>query len=199
MRIITASNKAHEKFVKDLLKSADEVGYEVEVYDLDEIGINKDDLTGVFKSCSFKPNLILDKLKGFTVWIDDDCIFQDRIDEVEGDYDIGVTMRRKEENNADKHSNYSGWLNAGVIFINDTEASRRFIKLWIDHIPETETKTDQEALSDLVRKGVDGVRIKEFTTDEYNFFYFPEDHTKAKILHIKTDIREKYENIYSHT
>ena len=198
MRIITASNKTHENHLKTLLASADKVGYKIEVFDLDELGIGEDDLTGVFKSCSFKPNLLKD-IKEFTVWVDDDCIFMDRIDEVEGDYDIGVTIRRESERNRDKHSNYSGWLNAGVVFVNNTSAAKRFVKLWIDHIPETETKTDQEALSDLVRKGVDGVRIKQFKTDEYNWFYFPEEPKVAKIIHLKTDVREKYAHLYCNT
>jgi len=118
------------------------------------------------------------------------------------DYDVGVTMRRKEERGATQWPTHYGFLNAGVLFFNHTPAAFRFIDLWEDEIKNTRSQSDQEALNLVILQATDlteynkvfnwnGIRIKIFRCDDYNFFYWPQEPMpETKIVHCKGDKRE---------
>ena len=190
MKIITAYDKNLEWMANNLIKSAK--GHKVKAYELGkDFEVAENDFVDFIKKCTFKP-LLIKKVLGNTrepfAWIDVDCLIVGKLD-IKFNFDLGVTMRRKSERDQDEYSDYSGWINAGVIFINNTLRAKRLVEEWIEEIPNTKTGTDQEALSNLVRRRPE---IKAFTTDEYNFFYFPEEPGNAKILHFKGDTRPYY-------
>ena len=164
--------------------------------------------TGPPKSKStFKPKIILDALQHHVndgthfVWVDADAFCIQPIDDVfKSDFDIAVTMRRAMEDIPSIWpSIYNRYINAGVLFFKNTVETRIFINQWIRMIPLTTTITDQEALNRLLKPHVDfsktgrvydasGIRVLLLTTDEFNFYYFPESpHTTTRILHFKGD------------
>lgn len=166
--------------------------------------IQKDYLT---KSL-FKPDIVkkcLTEYNDFTIYLDGDAILYDRIDEVVNDsYDIGVTLRRPSEMEGDwyeRHFDIVKYVNAGVIFFNPTPATLKFVELWKE---KTEGGgNDQKALNDLVCQEeypkvnsivtINRVRVKYFSCEKYNFYYFNEGLMPGiKILHFKGDVRHYY-------
>ena len=85
-----------------------------------------------------------------------------------------------------------------------------FIDEWIRTIPMTTTVTDQEALNRLILPYMDvsltgrvyhamDIRVLLLTTDEFNFYYFPEPpQPTTRILHFKGDktFSMKWFNMY---
>lgn len=156
----------------------------------------------------FKPDIIrkcLEEHKDFTVYLDGDALLHDRIDEiVSDDYDIGVTLRRPSEIESEWHvenADIVRYVNAGVIFFNPTEATFKFINLWKETTEKV--KNDQKALNQLVCPEkypevnsicpINGVRVKYFSGNQYNFYYFDESLSqKIKILHFKGPVRRFY-------
>jgi len=153
----------------------------------------------------FKPAVIrrgLEDAKQFIAYLDADAFAIRRFDEVNTlDYDVGVTMRRPEERGATHWPTFYGFLNAGVMFFNHTPEAFKFLDLWESELPNSRANSDQEALNLLVLQATDlseynkvfvwnGIRIKVFSCDQYNFFYWPENPKSAtKIVHCKTDRR----------
>lgn len=167
------------------------------------------EIKGGYRSKSlFKPDVVkycLERHKDFTVYLDGDALLYDRIDEVvSADYDIGVTLRRVTEIEDEWHKENMDivkYVNAGVIFFNPTERTLRFIDIWKE--TTIEVKNDQMALNKLVCPEkypdvnsihtINGVRIKFFSGDQYNFYYFDESLSpNMKILHFKGPIRRFY-------
>ena len=165
---------------------------------------------------SFKPKIILDALETFPdekafAWIDSDafCIKQIHWILYRRKFDIAVTMRRTGEHAGTEFPMWDQYINSGVVLINNSPAVRQFVRMWIDLVPETQALSDQEALNIMC----DAPRLKEYdkvyhinsysilnlSTDEYNFYYFPEKpHPYTKVLHFK-GIKEntlKYFNQY---
>jgi hypothetical protein len=152
-----------------------------------------------------KPQLIRRALKDlhqFIAYMDADAFAIRRFDEVNtGDYDVGVTMRRPEERGSTCWPLHYGFINAGVMFFNHTPATFMFIDLWEKEMAHQSTSSDQKGLNSLVLQATDltqydkvfnwnGIRIKVFKCDDYNFYYWPQEPLpKTKILHAKTDRR----------
>lgn len=206
------------------MENASKYGYRTEVYDLGKLGIGEPyniedetfrtkgyftEISGGYRSKSlFKPDIVkhcLEKHREFTVYLDGDALLCDRIDEVAtNDYDIGVTLRRFSEIENEWHKeniDIVKYVNAGVIFFNPTEATSRFVDLWMK--TTVEVKNDQKALNQLVCPDhypetdsihtLNGVRIKYFSGDQYNFYYFDESLSRnIKILHFKGPVRWFY-------
>jgi len=93
------------------------------------------------------------------------------------------------------------YVNAGVIFFNHTESTLTFVDKW--RAKTHEVKNDQKALNLLVCPDVypevnsihemNGVRIKYFSGDQYNYYYFDESLSPSmKILHFKGPVRAYY-------
>lgn len=155
-----------------------------------------------YKSRSlFKPEVVkfcLNKHKDFTVYLDGDAQLIDCIDEIlTNDYDIGVTLRKPSELETEWHKRLfeiAKYVNAGVIFFNPTPATFGFIDEWEKKTHEV--GNDQMALNQLVCPEeypqansiltVNGIRIKFFPCEQYNYWYFDEGLEKnIKILHFK--------------
>lgn len=108
-----------------------------------------------------------------------------RFDEVNMlDYDVGVTMRRKEERGATSRPMVNGFLDAGVLFFNYTPAAFKFLAIWEEEL--VLPVADQEALNAVVLRAtdlteydkvftLDGIRIKVFKCEEYNFSRWPQE------------------------
>jgi len=111
------------------------------------------------------------------VYLDADTVLRQRIDEVIGSYDVGVTIRRRNEIKKNKPR-----VNAGVIFFNPGSRSFAMVERW-QH--ETEIMgNDQAALNNLLDDPT--YTIREFPTDIYNWYYFPDEPPEeAKILHYR--------------
>ncbi len=162
-----------------------------------------------YKSRSlFKPELVelvMNQHSDLVVYLDGDAQLVGCLDEIAGaDYDVGVTVRPKWETESEWHKQHFEivkYLNAGVIFFNPTEAARQFVVRW--KLVTAEVGNDQMSLnrlacpehhpSDYAVEIIDGVRIKYFPCERYNFYFFgdiyPHD---AKILHFKGNVRNYY-------
>lgn len=185
---VVAGDSNFRRYTKTAKFSCEKFGYEVLVYDLGGLGHGKKFITPVSEQANRKipgkPLILLDALDSiepddFLVWLDSDATLLDRIDEVtDGDYDIGVTFRKNS-------------INAGVVFIRNTDSARIFLKLWSERV----RKSDQEALNSLcpvfeeeLNKTVirNETKIKVFPCKIYNNFFFNKPQEDAKILHYKS-------------
>jgi len=221
MKIIIAADGRFREMVEFADSQAKKFGYETLVYDLGGLGIGeefsvaKEELTEEndephIVMAPFKPRLIRHALRAhddFLVWIDADAFIIKPIDEaITNDYDIGVTMRRKEERGGSHFPDISGYLNSGVIFLNNTIATKRFVEEWNEITQRLDPQSDQYGINELVRQVTDlteynkvfvredGLRIKVFECDEYNYYYLKENvSNKAKILHFKGQYRKRYD------
>jgi hypothetical protein len=162
-----------------------------------------------YKSKSlFKPELVklvMDRYNDTVVYLDGDAQLVGCIDEIVGDdYDIGVTLRPKWETESEWHKQHFEivkYVNAGVIFFNPTEEALRFVDKWTHRTAEV--GNDQMALNSLSCtdhypdpfsvETIDGIRVKYFPCEQYNFYYFGELYERnAKILHFKGNVRNFY-------
>ena len=197
--VITAANEKFKELAKMTIKSAEDLGYETVAYDLGNLGFGKpfegrvfDQVGGKIPS---KPSIILDALNcvndnDFVVWLDADAILWSRIDEIVGDYDIGVTVRKP------KTTENGFPINAGVVFVKKTPHALNFVHEWIK---ECVTATsDQAVLNGLCRVTSEDVNntvlwkdtnIRVFPCDVYNNFYFKKSQLHAKITHYKSKLR----------
>lgn len=171
-------------------------------------GSYKEIKKGYHTKSLFKPDIVkycLNKHKDSMVYMDGDALLCDRIDEiVNDDYDVGVTLRRTSEMEHEwhkQHSEIAGYANAGVIFFNPTKAAFEFIDLWRRTTQEVEN--DQKALTKLLSSyknpqinkvvNVNGVRVKYFPGDKYNYYYFNDSLSpNIKIMHFKGCVRKYY-------
>ena len=134
------------------------------------------------------PQLIRKSLelhRQFIVYMDANAFAIRRFDEVNTlDYDVGVTMRRKEERGATSRPMMNGFLDSGVLFFNYTPAELDFLTIWESELALT--LSDQEALNAVVLRAtdlteydkvftLDGIRIKVFKCEEYNFSRWPQE------------------------
>jgi len=236
--ILTAGNSRFKKMIKTSIKQSKKLGYTPSVYDLGGLGFGKPfgvenalfhekgyywNVKGVIgrKTRGFhKMSIIKDFLENnseFTVYLDGDAILVDKIDEVKGDYDIGLTVRPQEEVEEVRRACggtkdiLDGYINAGVIFFNYTEGALRFIDIWEKEAQRL--RNDQKGLNSLLKNffpleankfiNLEGVKIRTFDTRTYNCYYFDvsksllpfsksEYAKKAKILHFKSDMRFFY-------
>jgi hypothetical protein len=162
-----------------------------------------------YKSKSlFKPEMVKKSIidnKELTVYLDGDATLNSDIDDiVSDDYDIGVTLRKKSEMEGEWYENHKDivmFVNAGVIFFNPTDATYIFLDKWSELTDEV--GNDQMALNQLVCPKTlpkaysvitqNGVRIKFFPGEVYNYYYFDESfHKNVKIMHFKGPVRKYY-------
>jgi nucleotide-diphospho-sugar transferase len=198
VEFLLAANHRLKTVAQRCVRSLDDLDYRRTVFDLGGLGFGESfpvedptfqaegyyptHFTKWHSRAMHKPRLILNflpKVKDFLVYLDADTFVRRPIGEIEGDYDVGVTVRRLYE----QRQAVLGRVNAGVVFLNRTAAAFKFVERWV---AETEKAgNDQVALNKLVDRG--GLRIRLFPTDIYNWYYFPDVPTPdAKILHFKT-------------
>lgn len=198
-----AADKNFENYISHLIKKINHLNYTILIYDLG--GLNKGEKFDAqisltpYKTIPSKPDLILKALceipkDDFLIWLDADTLIFDNVDEIIGEYDIGVTVRKKKSKKIQE-----AWINAGVIFAKHTAASINFIESWKrlteycggDQWALNEIcNLDNSNLNELVER--ESAAIKKFPCEIYNNFYFNQDQSMAKILHYKGDVRYKY-------
>ena len=195
------------------------------VYDLGQLGIgekyvvedesfqkrgyySKESLKGYKSKSLFKPDIVqacVEKYDDLVAYLDGDALLCDSIDEIDTeDYDVGVTLRKKEETESEwnqKHFEVVKYVNAGVIFFRPTQTTKDFIKIW-----KTTTENvgnDQMALNQLTCPNfypepysihvINRVRVKFFPCEKYNFYYFNSGYKEnIKIMHFKGPVRRYY-------
>ncbi len=207
------------------IKKAKQFGYTPVVYDLHSLGMGekftvkdksfvtkgyyeKEVQKGYRSKSLFKPEIVkkcLDDYNDFTVYLDGDAQLCASIDEVVGDdYDIGVTLRDSREFERKIYNRYSDilkYINAGVIFFNNTPSAKRFVDNW--QKATERVGNDQMALNQLACTTeypeaysihvIDGIRIKYFPGNQYNYYYFKKGLVgNIKIMHFKGGSRIFY-------
>lgn len=203
IKILIAGDSNFSNFVTHAIQHAEKYEYSTLIYDLGNLGYGTEfngkvsDIT--HQRIPSKPDLILDGLSkinkdDFLVWLDADTLLFDNIDEIVDDYDIGVTVRKKKSKRPQE-----SFINAGVLFVKNTDQSVRFIENWKKKTAElggdqwalnTYCNLENNRLNEITI--VEGAKIKKFPCKIYNNFYFKEDQSQAKILHYKSDVRSFY-------
>lgn len=203
IKVVIAGDKNFEAYVKKGKETTEALGYEVLVYDLGGLGYGTPFMgrfsDAVNAKIPCKPHIILDALNyvepgEFLVWLDADALIDDRIDEIEEDYDIGVTVRQP------KAVENIMPINAGIVFVKKTDSAKKFLKEWIDLCDND--VSDQPPLNKLasvvcddIGKTVDrnGTKVRVFPCAIYNNFYFAKkDKPGIKIKHYKSKLRYLY-------
>ena len=189
--------KPYTKMAEKLNQSAKDNGYECTIYPAtkEEVGAVK--LFGkLYIKCAGRPMFVkevLDKTKDDLVWMDLDCVIQKPLGEVLNDCDVAVTLRRIEDRTSQFMEKFK-FINSGVMFFKNNDKSRKFCDLWLENIGKDEC--DQDGINNILLKyskletygeiiDVEGIKVKILPCEEYNFFYFPEDSSKARVLHYK--------------
>lgn len=205
--IYNAPERDYEAMVKNLKTSADLMGYDLKIYNVAEDPMRRyKDRNSYDVTCYFKPRIIQQALRevGDILWIDSDCLFQGRVDELLQDCDVAVTLRRF--NPTKIRSIEDGYINAGVMAFRNNERVHAFIEQWIENTKSS--RWDQDAMnklllrySDLTKHGIEnigGIKVNIVSCDIYNYFYFDDNIQQheafAKILHVKGSLRDKHYN-----
>ncbi|GEM_PF-5310279 len=207
--VYDAPGRQYRKMAENLRKSAEIQGYAVILKELNDDPMDLVRSAHDYRvNCFFKPHVILEALNALNedvVWVDGDCLIRERFDEILVNCDVAVTLRRFRPNTI--RDVYDGYINAGVMAFRNCDATKRFIECWISEQPHG--RADQDALNrvllnytDMNQYGeivnIDGCLVKVVPCDIYNFFFFPEDHSKAKILHVKGSLRpDHYDRLAS--
>ncbi|RLB67386.1 MAG: hypothetical protein DRH08_03780 [Deltaproteobacteria bacterium] len=218
-------NFSFKNVIQRTIIKAEELGYKAVVYDLNNLGIGehyeiKDDyyLTNGYHQNEVKPGYksrslfkaeivkkCMNDHNDLIVYLDGDAQLCGDLNEIEtDDYDIGVTLRDKIELSYLWHKKYfdvAGYVNAGVIFFNNTPACNNFVEEW--RRKTQSLGNDQMALNYLVCPSnypekysvteKNGVRIKFFPVSKFNYYSFNYRYFgNAKILHFKSSVRNFY-------
>ena len=203
IKVVIAGDKNFEAYVKKGTDTTKSLGYEVLVYDLGGLGYGTpfegrvSDAVNAKIPC--KPHIILDALDSindneYLVWLDADALIVEKIDEIQEDYDIAVTVRQPKavENTLP--------INAGIVFIRKTPQALKFINEWISL--SDQDISDQPPLNKLASVVCadigstvvrNDVKIKVYPCAVYNNFYFAKkDRPGIKIKHYKSKLRHLY-------
>lgn len=203
IKIITAADANFKEMIEVTVRSCESIGYDTLIYDLGGLGygntFNAKVSDKIGAKISSKPSIILDALDkidadNYVAWLDADTIIWNRIDEITNlDFDIGVTVRRPKTQENDQP------INAGVIFIKNSQEAHEFVKRWEMHC--NKSHSDQVELNKIcnvtsedIGKTIfkNNIKIHVFPCDIYNNFYFKKPQLHAKITHYKTKHRFRW-------
>ncbi len=209
LTVVIAGDAKFSAEVSCASAAAQRFGYEVLTYDLGGLGwgipweTDPQDLQpspgGSFPPCLFKPTILRDAIyrADHLVYTDADAVIVDALD-IEGDYDVGVTIRHTKEIAAYRSDPRVGKINAGVLFLQNGPQTREFLQHWSD--ATVRVGGDQLALNSFLSPHIQragdevepgGLRVKVFDSADYNETRgAPTD--RAKILHFKGGQREKF-------
>lgn len=165
IRIITGADKKYSLLADTLEKEALSFGYEVKMFDYGGYKGEKAPVLfpqtheiDVYKAkIPSKPDIVLKGLKGNSIYLDCDCRILKKLD-VKFDFDLAFTVREPKYQDGKilghKFPHITGYLNAGVIFLKESDKVRDFLKYWKEELPFTETGSDQEALTNILRRHI---------------------------------------------
>jgi hypothetical protein len=230
---------SYKEVISRTTECARRFGYETTVYDLGGLGVGREFDVGnqQFKERGhfdfvtpdflgkgpFKPKLLMESMREnpiFTVWLDGDALLVEPIDEVVGDYDLGVTIRHPFETKGpwwERNAAGIGYINTGVVFINPSPEMNTFLAEW-SRLSFEGGGSDQWGMNRMLSlseapdawstREINGVRVKFFPAEIYNFFYFdvleaplsdrPAAMPKPKVLHFKGGSRHHYQTWVQH-
>jgi hypothetical protein len=201
--VLIAGDHRFRPYVANARRTTEALGYTTMVFDLGDLGFGEPFEGRVsdvpLHTIPCKPRLIRKALErvpanDYVIWLDADAIMQARIDEICQNYDLGVTMRTKIGNDP-----RVGAINAGIVFVRNTAATRRFLDVWAAKSDLLDG--DQSALNALIpleKEDRDqcvmrqGMKVQVFPCAVYNFFDFKNDTSGAKIIHYKSKHRDRY-------
>ncbi len=202
--------------LNNLKESGQRLGHEVFIAELPSRDCWLAKYEELFLSLCWKYKLLfmieqIKSTKDDLLWVDGDCLIAKKIDfnEVMQGCDIGVTLRDIKDRNGNNDAIKDGYINSGVIFIRNNEASRKFLEGCRKHLMLA--LYDQEAFnahllkfSEMTEHGqvfnAGGAMVKLLDCREFNNFYFDETFLSAKIQHFKSKIgRDKYKELYGVT
>lgn len=200
MKIVIIADDNFKEMADGAKRTAESFGYDVIIYKPEELteklnnGLTIGDITYTPKS-QWKPYMlrkIFDEINEDFVYMDADTLIIHSIEEAFNEkFDVGLTAKRGYERNLDDFGHISGWVNAGVIFVRNTDGAKRFLDYWVKEMPNTDSGSDQEALTTLFKDPPKGILVHKFKTDEYNYYYFDEPiPNKTKILHFKGNYKK---------
>lgn len=228
MIIVSLADKNYKERLLHSMLQSQRFGYSTIPYDIGGLGFGKKytisasilelDVRAKAHICLSKPTIMLDafdEADETLMYLDADAFLVDTIDEVDtDDYDIGVTYQGGE------HRTY---INAGVLFIRQTDKARRFLEMWIDRVHnvnevmervESHRIGDNILLNELVfsyiKRGgrlknkvhlVDDIRVKFFDASVYNNIRTAHN-TKpvpdtVKIVHVCGVFEERFQEVIS--
>ncbi len=188
MIIVSLANKNYKDRLLLSMKQSKRFGYDTIPYDIGGLGfgkkytINSTILALNVKSkahiCLSKPAIMLDafdEADETLMYLDSDAFLIDNIDEVDtDDYDIGVTYQGGE---------HRTFINAGVLFIRQTEKARKFLEMWIDRVDAV-----TEVMERIPKKRIgDNILLNELV-----FSYVTMGGYLKNKVHLVDDIRVKF-------
>jgi len=203
IKVVIAGDKNFEAYVKKGKETTEALDYDVLVYDLGGLGYGKPFVGRVSDEVNAKipckPHIIQDALDSiddneYLVWLDADALIINKIDEIQEDYDIGVTVRQP------KAIENTMPINAGIVFVRKTLAAINFIQKWREL--SDQGVSDQPPLNKLASVVCadigstvirDATKIRVYPCAIYNNFYFAKkDRPGIKIKHYKSKLRNLY-------
>lgn len=202
MLIAQAADSRLKRFIEKNIENCQEFGHDYQAYDLGELGLGiriemaPDDL--IWKPlapCRFRFTMIRDALEKSSevVCLDGDVIVNKPLD-IDWDFDLAVTVRRKSEPNQELP--YISKINAGVTMMKNTAQFRAFLDRWEE---EAQELGDQHALNNLIsphikdREGdimVDGMKVRLLPCEKWNDYYM--DGNDPYILHYKAGLKDRF-------
>lgn len=135
MKVLTAYNNAYRELGSECVASANEFGYDTVVHQISDSFQVEKMSDGYTSMAVFKPQVIYDALKAYNepiLWLDADTEMLKQPDFGDmKEFDIAVAVRKKQHEVVfDRASYRQGWYNAGVILLNNTDITIRFMELW---------------------------------------------------------------------
>ncbi len=228
MKIVVSANERMRDFTLQCVTSVEKLGYSVIVYDLGGLGFGKpftvdnasfqtqgyyhEIVEGRYAPGEHKPAVVRDCLKTCDeriVYIDVDTLMIDRIDELDGDYDIGITVRPQWEVEKitkralpEPYFIYDGFVNTGVMTFKSSANTYRFLEQWEKKI--SELHDEQAAINAMLTEFTplnggriitrDGIRFKTFDTMIYNHYYFYTPENTRSYPVFKDDINIRWQD-----
>ena len=204
--VITAANKKFKNMCDVLVRSLVDLRQKYHVYDLGDLGYGEPFDGDVFeeegRKIPSKPFMIKDALNKvnkdeYVVWMDAVTILWQNLHGIQGNYDIGVTVRGVKFFEDQP-------INAGVMFFKKTSATLKFVDKWIERMTKVDGtkqgRSDQREMNRFLRGKlptnwtneivtIHDTQFKLFDCKIYNNWRFKKPQLHAKITHYKSSYR----------
>jgi len=222
MFVVVGGDRKFEPIVRLVVDQCKRFGYTPLVYDLGGLGFgtplpissdlfHKEGIYGREGNYSsrarHKPAMIADALNRIPaearlMYLDADAVPLCPVNELDGDYDLGVTIRddrdlRRVLRRKERIRKQLGYANAGVVLLRKNKPTKRFVRRWA--LKTESIGFDQQAFNHCFNEGQQslkagdefelddgGTHVKCFDGDVYNWGYFPaQPPNHVRILHCK--------------